>query len=182
MHPRRLYGTGWKNATLTAEVAALYASAVEELKALGANVVEDPFKGSGFAELSKYPMGGYDDGGTETVAYDFYNYLKGFGIESLDAFVKLVGVSPFAAGEPLAGYLDTLPELVKSLLDPTVLPDLTAFDAQKAAYLRILKEVMEKYSLDALVYPHAVTVLPNISGDGFIQETTVRSPPCNLQL
>jgi amidase len=40
-----LYGTGWENLPLTLPVAKLYATAIEELKGLGATVVKDTFKG-----------------------------------------------------------------------------------------------------------------------------------------
>jgi amidase len=73
---------------------------VEELKGLGATVIDDPFAGTGFADL-KYPIIGYDKRGSESVAYDFYVYLQGLGIDGLDELKDIVGVSPFDPDQPL---------------------------------------------------------------------------------
>jgi amidase len=90
-----LYGAGWKDTPLSPAVQKLYAAAVGDLKALGAEVVEDPFAGTGLNAL--------ESSGLEALPYDLNAFLKTLGFESLAAFVKRVGVSPFDYGEPLAG-------------------------------------------------------------------------------
>src|SRR5690348_8872339 len=50
-----LYGPGWRSGTageLSPETQTLYDKAVKELEAQGATVVEDPFAGSGFADVT----------------------------------------------------------------------------------------------------------------------------------
>ena len=110
-----LYGPSWGPEDLSPEVAALYAVAVAELKALGATVVEDPFAGTGFAKL-KFPQDGYDKRGSESVAYDFYYYLKGLGIDGFDEFRDIVGVSPFDKGQPLGNRQEGLPPAESAIL------------------------------------------------------------------
>ena len=46
-----LYGTGWRNVTLNETTQKLYDSAVEELKELGATVIQDPFVGAHIAAV-----------------------------------------------------------------------------------------------------------------------------------
>ena len=99
-----LYGPSWAPAAeaLSPEVQELYDTAVVELQALGATVVEDPFAGTGFAEL-KFPQIGYDKRGSESVAYDFYYYARDtLGITGFDEFRDIVGVTPFDEGQPLS--------------------------------------------------------------------------------
>ena len=45
------YGPGWRNLPLSEEAAALYRRALGEIEAQVAILVEDPFAGSGFADL-----------------------------------------------------------------------------------------------------------------------------------
>jgi amidase len=47
------YGPGWRNLPLSEGAAALYRRALGEIEAQGAILVEDPFAGSGFADLRK---------------------------------------------------------------------------------------------------------------------------------
>jgi Asp-tRNA(Asn)/Glu-tRNA(Gln) amidotransferase A subunit family amidase len=74
-----LYGPGWRNNNpLSDECGALYARAVNELKSLGAVVVEDPFAGSGFASLANQDVE-FDDRGLESIAYDMELFLRRLG-------------------------------------------------------------------------------------------------------
>jgi amidase len=167
-----LYGLGWKRLPLSPEIQRLYGSAVKEIEALGATTIRDPFKGSGIANLANLTTG-YDPRGTESVANDFNKYLKGLGIASLDSFVNKVGADPFAPGNTLYSNIDALPEFATSLQDPSAEPDLSTFDSIKASYLRIFKKVFKEYELDALVFPHAREILPDIAATAAINETTV---------
>ena len=48
-----LYGPGWRTLPLSEETTALYKSTQNELVKLGAELVADPFAGSGFVDLRK---------------------------------------------------------------------------------------------------------------------------------
>jgi amidase len=167
-----LYGHGWNLLDLSEETRSLYDRAVRELQAQGAIVVEDPFAGSGFAELA-LPDVGYDYRGTESVAFDYTNYLKGLGVDSLDAFRELIGISPFDDGGPLHYYADLLPVLKDSLNHPADPPDLSGFNQLRAQYLTIFNRVFKAHHLDAVMFPQAIEALPPLFSDVFIAETTV---------
>ena len=102
-----LYGPGWRSeGIIVPEVAALYAQATDELVALGATVVEDPFAGTGFADVGASDAYGFGFAGA---AYDFQNYLKGLDIASFAEFVEIVGASPATPEGPLSFILDDVP-------------------------------------------------------------------------
>ena len=172
-----LYGRGWRLADLSDETSSLYRKAVKELEAQGATLVEDPFAGSGFAELA-LPDQPYDFRGTESAAFDFTNYLKGLGVRSIDALRDLVHVAPFDDGAPLHYYADLLPVLKESLNHPDRRPDLSEFNRLRESYLRIFNHVMQVKHLDALVFPQAIESIPALFSDTFISETTVS--PLNI--
>ena len=64
------YGPGWRNLPLSDEATALYRRALAEIEAQGAILVEDPFAGSGFADLRTPTVPGeeYDARGLEVTA------------------------------------------------------------------------------------------------------------------
>ncbi|WP_437669175.1 amidase [Sorangium sp. So ce131] len=166
-----LYGQGWRLNALSPETQALYDAAVEELEIEGATVVEDPFIGRGFADLA---LAGepYDMRGTESVAYDFQQYLKGVTYQgvvvgSIDGLSAITGVSPFAQnGGPLAWYVDKLPVLASSLSHPDDAPDLSGFWSLRDQYLNTFNSVMEDNDLDVLVFPQTYDTIPALIGDG----------------
>ncbi|HUG25798.1 MAG TPA: amidase, partial [Albitalea sp.] len=135
-------------------------------------LVADPFAGSGFAELALVDEP-YDFRGTESAAYDLQLYLKGLGVPSLAALKQLTGASPFDAGEPLNWYAEALPVLQASLADPSLPPDLSEFQALRAAYRQIFQQVLDANGLDAMVLPQTTEALPGLFSDGVISETTV---------
>jgi amidase/aspartyl-tRNA(Asn)/glutamyl-tRNA(Gln) amidotransferase subunit A len=157
---------------LSDETEALYESAIAELVAQGAVVIEDPFAGSGLAELA-LPDEPYDYRGTESAAYDLTKYLQRLGLPSLEALRQLIGVSPFEEGQPLRWYVDVLPALAASLQDPSVEPDLDPFLDLKQAYLAVFNQVMAAHHLDALVFPQTTEAIPGLFSAEFISETTV---------
>ena len=167
-----LYGPGWRSLPLSDETQALYESAIAELVAQGAIVIEDPFAGSGLAELA-LPDEPYDYRGTESAAYDLTQYLQRLGVPSLEALRQLIGVSPFDEGQPLRWYVDVLPALAASLQDPSVEPDLSVVVDLKTAYLAVFNQVMAAHNLDALVFPQTTQAIPALFSDEFISETTV---------
>ncbi|ADV65970.1 amidase [Deinococcus maricopensis] len=164
-----LYGPGWKAAPLSEETQRLYARAQDHLRTLGAVLVPDPFRGSGLVDLGRtYPT----TVGFESVAADLHRYLARYGpgapVRSLPALRRLG--DPFGPG----GVLEDLHDRVAaSLADPDAPPDLTAFRAARAAYVRVMGAVMDAHALDALVFPQRTADLPPLNGEADIEATTV---------
>ena len=139
----------------------------------GATVIEDPFAGSGFAELAKMVDDYYDPRGLESLPFDLNLYLKDLGIDSLAEFERMLPVSPFAEGEILHWYVEHIPGLEKSIDDPQSLPDLDSFYEARQAYRDTFDAVFKKHNLDAVVLPHAIAPLPDLDSEEYIRETTV---------
>ncbi|WP_082377908.1 amidase [Pseudomonas sp. RIT-PI-q] len=175
-----LFGPGWRNVTLTAETQILYARAVEELEALGAIVIHDPFARSGFSEVAKPSkldgLNGYDARGEESVAHDLENYFNRLGstapIRSLKDLIDVTGQDPFADGGYLA-YHHELDGFTESLADVTKAPNLTSFLHARELYISIFNEVMSQHQLDALVFPQMRRETPLLFSSEVILETTV---------
>ncbi len=174
-----LYGPGWRDRPLSDEATALYARATDELAALGATPVPDPFAGSGFADLGR-PVPGldhYDARGMECVPYDLHTYLQRMGpdvaLPTYDAFAAATAAAdPFAPGGVLA-YLTGLEGFPACRANPTAPPDLSAFAALREATLAIFDAVMDHHRLDALVFPQMRDELPPLHGPGTLHETSV---------
>lgn len=159
-----LYGPGWRvgnNAALDAETAELYAKAVEQLEEQGATVVEDPFAGSGFAELRS--AGGATGGGNNWAVNE---YLKRLGPSA--AVHSVAELNDWADANGFAS--DT--RINNMLADATVEPDLSAFLANRDNYVRIFNQVMDEHDLDALVYPQQVREIGPLFG-GSVAASTV---------
>ncbi|WP_433937255.1 amidase [Sorangium cellulosum] len=172
-----LYGPGWRLSDLSPETQALYERTIEELEIQGATVVEDPFAGSGFAELA-LPGEPYDFRGTESAAHDFQSYLGGLTfngdvVGTIDELTLITGVSPFQPdGGPLSWYADALPVLADSLLHPEDLPDLSDFWALRGQYLGIFDAVMAAHDLDALAFPQTYEEVPALFSSATYAATT----------
>ena len=174
-----LYGPGWRAQPLSAGTQALYARAADELRAQGAVLVEDPFAGSGFAELRQPtpPLANFDARGLESVPYDLHQYLQRLGpdaaIKTFAEFAKATArESAFGPGGVLS-FMHSLPQFVACLASPTTPPDLSEFIALKERYLQIVDDVFARHRLDGLVFPQMREELPAIHSGGTIQETTV---------
>ena len=136
------YGPGWRNLPLSEEAAALYRRALAEIEAQGAILVEDPFAGSGFADLRTPTVPGeeYDARGLESLPYDLGKYLERLGPEAaIKTFAEFAAATkaedPFAP----AGVLSYMPRLAAfnaCLADPTKPPDMSAFIALREKHLR----------------------------------------------
>lgn len=167
-----LYGPGWRTQELSDETKKLYASAIEILKAQGAEVVEDPFAGTGLAE---YVSSKNTFLGMETFFYDLEKYLKNLNPEDKTLSIKTVfdkaGAVPWTEDGPLALVSDFVNE-EKAMADHSVLPDLTEFNEVKGELLRIIYQVIEDQQLDGFVYPQMPTAIPNIQEEN-IQSTTI---------
>lgn len=174
-----LYGPGWRNRPLSDTTQALYARAQGEMTGLGATMVADPFKDSGFADLGQPvpSLDHYDARGMECVPYDMMLYLKRLGsgnpFASYEDFAKAVSAEdPFAPSGVLA-FMNHMPELLECMADPEMPPSMEAFLKVREQYLSIFDAVMAEHQLDALVFPQMRDPLPLRVGAEGIHETTV---------
>ena len=156
-----LYGTGWRTKPLSDEAQKLYDGAMAEVAARGAVLVPDPFAGSGFAALST--GADFDPRGIESVVWDMEQFIRRFGNDApVRSFTELndkVRIKPFAKDGP-GGKSGEMPQLAASLKDPAAVPDLSSFIAAREAYLDCVNQVMEKHSLDVLIFPQTSADLP----------------------
>jgi amidase len=174
-----LYGAGWRNQALSTETQNLYNRAADELKALGAILVDDPFKGSGFAELRvpTTPLPNFDARGMESVPYDLHKYLERLGpnaaLKSFSEFAEATARDSAFGPKGVLSFMHSLPQFVACLQAPTTPPDMSDFIALKESYLHIVEEVFARERLDGLVFPQMREELPLIKTGRTIQETTV---------
>lgn len=171
-----LYGSGWRTKPLHPETEKLYKTAVAELEARGAVLVDDPFNGTGFSDIAAPSTGFFDSRGVEAIIYDLQLYLDRLGpsaaAKTVDEFVKLAGKDPLGSGETLAIYKDH-PVLQASLKDPRAPPDLSEFLAAKTEYIKVFNKVMDDNKLDALAFPQTESPLPGIFSDDYYPAATV---------
>ena len=174
-----LYGMGWRNQPLSPEATTLYVRAQGELQACGAVLVEDPFAGSGFADLrvSTPPLANFDARGLESIPFDLQQYLQRLGpdaaLKTFADFAKATArENAFGPGGVLS-FMPNLPQFGPCLAAPAVPPDLSDFIALKAKYLTLAEQVFARERLDGLVFPQMREALPPLNGPQTIQETTV---------
>jgi amidase len=172
-----LYGLGWRAAPLSPTAEALFAQACEGLRELGAELVPDPFAGSGFADIARFlRCMPYDARGEESVVYDFERYLAAFGpespIHSIESLKRRTGADPFDRSGPLA-YLWEMEEFPALLADYRHPPDLSAFLSAREQYLRVFDDVMAAHRLDAMVMPQTRAEPPLLGSPDPILETAV---------
>jgi Asp-tRNA(Asn)/Glu-tRNA(Gln) amidotransferase A subunit family amidase len=174
-----LYGPGWRNQALSDETASQYSRVKGELRALGAVLAEDPFLGSGFADLRTPtpPLMQFDARGLESVPFDMQKYLERLGPDAaLHSFAEFAAATaskdPFGPSGVL-NFMSMLPQFAACLADPTRPPDLSEFIAAREAYLEIFDSVFARERLDALVFPQMRDPLPALRGTEMIHETTV---------
>jgi Asp-tRNA(Asn)/Glu-tRNA(Gln) amidotransferase A subunit family amidase len=174
-----LYGPGWRNQPLSAETKRIYDRAARELEAQGAILIEDPFAGTGFADLRQttLPLPNFDARGMESVPYDLQKYLERLGpnaaIKSFKEFAEATASEACFGPDGVLSFMNTLPQFRACLQSPTTPPDLSDFISLKDSYLRIVDEVFNQNGLDALVFPQIREELPLINLGQTIQETTV---------
>jgi Asp-tRNA(Asn)/Glu-tRNA(Gln) amidotransferase A subunit family amidase len=174
-----LYGQGWRNQPLSDEATSLYERAQTELAALGAELVADPFAGSGFAELrqSTVPGGEFDARGLESVPYDLQKYLERLGpdaaLKTFAEFAAATAAEDAFGPTGVLGFMPNLPQFGPCLADPSRPPDLSDFIAAREAYLAIFEDVFAAARLDALCFPQMRMELGPLHGGGRIHETTV---------
>jgi Asp-tRNA(Asn)/Glu-tRNA(Gln) amidotransferase A subunit family amidase len=157
-HRFGLVGPGWRDQflPLAPETEARYREAVEELEALGAEAVEDPFEDRGFVELydehPRVPTQG---------AHDMFLYLQGLGDGA--AFHSVPEWEALAGREfPRARNRDG--EVV-----PPTRPSATeagdAYQAWRRDLLALFRSVLEDDELDGLFFPQAGAPAPDLVED-----------------
>jgi len=172
-----LYGPGWrKNAPLSAETDALYATAAAEVAACGATLVDDPFAGTNFADLAMQGVE-FDARGLESIIYDVDLFLRRMGpssaAPSFAVLKALVPHDPFAPDGLLGGLPKMFETVRRSLDDPTAPPDLGPFLALRDAYMSAFEAALDKHGLDGLVFPQTFAEPPGVFGKAAYPATTV---------
>jgi amidase len=174
-----LYGAGWRNQPLSEEAAALYEQAKGELRSLGAVLIDDPFAGSGLADLRvpTPPTPNFDARGMESITYDLHKYLERLGpqspVKTYSEFATLIADADVFGHDGMLNFMRSLPQFNSTLAHPESPPDISEFVALKARYLRIFNRVVKEAGLDALVFPQMRCELPALYSGETIQETTV---------
>lgn len=173
------YGPGWRNLPLSDEATALYRRALGEIEAQGAILIEDPFAGSGFADLRAPTVPGeeYDARGLESLPYDLGKYLERLGPDAaLKTFAEFAAATkaedPFAPTGVLS-YMPRLPAFNACLANPTKPPNMSPFIALREKHLSIFNEVFARHRLDAVVFPQMREPLAAREAKDIIHETTV---------
>ncbi|WP_252315775.1 amidase [Sinobaca sp. H24] len=175
-----LYGAEWReDGELSEETQMLYDRSVTELEAQGAEVISDPFEGSGFAAFTEEAGNvGYD-----AFIYDLNNYLQDLdpGNESLNVneVFDEAGEVPWTEEGPLSNLLERGVDFEGTLEDPETMPDQSEFEDIKAEYVEIITDVMEEQDLDGFVYPQMSEEIPALADqESNIEATTV--PEINI--
>ncbi len=137
-----LVGPGWRTSflPLAPETAAHYADAVQAVEAEGAEVVEDPFAGSGWVELyGERP-------GAPSGSHDMAVYLRGLGPS---AAFRSVEEWEALAGRDFRGGRRSPP------VAPTATEEGDAFQAWRKEMRELFRAVMDEHELDGLFFPQA---------------------------
>ena len=145
-----LVGTGWREQWLPLDplTEVEYRKAVDVLIGLGAEVVEDPFEGSGFRELYR------EQARVSTSTYDQALYFRGLGpnapFNSIAEWEELTGRS-FGRGRGRRGGPPPVPAL------PSATESGDAFQAWRIEIRALFRGVMEEHDLDGLFFPQSGT-------------------------
>ncbi len=181
------YGDSWRHQPLTDEVKAMYDKTLAELKARGAVLVADPFKGSNIADIVGKEVVYQYLGQGSALPHDLEIYLNRFGedapIHSYAGLKKALGFDPFLtsrlsftttwkqAKSPdelmalLADFTgkEVYPEAIAPKPEDYInAPDISTFVKLREKYLRIFNKVMDEHNLDALVYPQIWSTPPTL--------------------
>jgi amidase len=173
------YGPGWRAQPLSAEAAQLYERALIELVTLGAELVDDPFARSGFAELRRTTPGiaDSDERGLESLPFDLHHYLLRLGpdaaLNTFADFIRATAQEDAFGPDGKLHFMQGVPGFLDCLAAPTVAPDQTAFIALRERYQSLFDDTFHQHRLDALIFPQMRSELPALFSDGCIAETTV---------
>lgn len=181
-----LHGPGWRKQDaglrgqpLSPEIDLAYRQAQRQLTAGGAELIADPFAGSGFADLVQMVGSSdeYDVRGMESLPYDLDVFLRNLGpkapIRSFAEFCRATKEEDPFAPTGVLNYLTGFAEFEACKADPSTPPPLTSFFAAREAYLAIFNAVMDRFALDGLVFPQMCDPVPKRGAGVGIRETTV---------
>lgn len=144
-----LVGTGWRDdfVPLDPDTEEQYRRAIDVLKGLGAEVVEDPFAGTGFVDLydeqPRVPTQG---------AHDMLVYMQGLGpgapFDSIEEWEMLSG-RPYTRGQ---GRGDAPPPAPAR---PSATEEGDAYQAWRHAIRNLFRGVLREHRLDGLFFPQS---------------------------
>ncbi|MDH3272622.1 MAG: amidase [Gemmatimonadota bacterium] len=143
-----LVGTGWRDdyVPLDPTTAEHYERAVATLKSLGAEVVDDPFSGSGFVEL-------YDERPNvrSQSAYDMLLYLRGLGADA--PFDSIEDWEALSGREYTRGRRgDQEPPAPAR---PSATEEGDAYQAWRHQIRGLFRSVLQEHRLDGLFFPQS---------------------------
>jgi len=150
-----LVGVGWRDdyVPLDSLTARHYRAAVELLKSLGAEVVEDPFAGRGFVE--RY---GERTRASSQGTHDMFVYLQGLGpdapFNSIEGWELLSG-REYSRGRGRGGSEGDRPPPVPARPSATEQGD--AYQAWRFGFRNLFRSVLEDNELDGLFFPQSGT-------------------------
>lgn len=143
-----LVGPGWRDTflPLAPETEGLYRDAVRVLEAEGAEVVEDPFAGSGWTELyAERPSVPSVDG------HGMLVYLQGLGA---DAAFRTIDEWEALSGRPFRQERERTQERPPPAA-PTATEEGDAYQAWRMKLRALFRSVVEAHDLDGLFFPQA---------------------------
>jgi Asp-tRNA(Asn)/Glu-tRNA(Gln) amidotransferase A subunit family amidase len=173
------YGPGWRAQPLSIEAAQLYERVQTELSTLGAQLVQDPFAQSGFADLCRpTPSHSEDDNrGLESLPFDLHQYLTHLGpdaaLKTFQDFVHATADEDAFGPNGKLHFMHGVPGFAECLAAPTVAPNQAEFIALREHYLALFDQVFHRHRLDALIFPQMRSELPGLIDARPIAETTV---------
>ena len=164
-----LVGEGWRTTylPLAPETEALYREAIGVLEAEGAEVVEDPFLGTGFVEKYRERRGARSEGEDEMLAY-----LQGLGdgaaFHSIEEWEELSGRA-FRRGEG-RGRSEAQPDSVRAQPPSGQRGSGSAeagpsFQDWRTEIQALFIGVLEEHELDGLFFPQAGAPIPDLVED-----------------
>jgi len=164
-----LVGEGWRTTflPLAPETEAFYEEAVEALRREGAEVMDDPFFGSGF--IQKYQERRFARSGeTDEMA----TYLRGLGegapFNSIDEWEELSG-RPFRRGRREGGSREVLDSLRarSGAAAPRreTPPNAPSFEEWRGEIQALFRRVLDENDLDGLFFPQAGAPIPDLVED-----------------
>jgi len=158
-----LVGPGWRNSylPLAPETEALYREAIAELRAQGAEVVEDPFQGTSFIELYR------EQPRSSTSAYDMFVYFQGLGegaaFHSAEEWEALTGESFRGRGGSGRGRGGG--RTPRGPARPSATESGDAYQGWRVQIRALFREVLETHELDGLFFPQAGAPIPSMVED-----------------
>lgn len=149
-----LVGEGWRTSflPLAPETEALYMEAITMLEAQGAEVVEDPFLGSGFLELYRKRRAVRSERVDEMLIY-----LQGLGEDA--SFNTIKEWEALTGEEFRRSRRPRNPERSRPSESSGSFPD------WRMEIQTLFRSVLEKYRLDGLFFPQAGSPIPDLIED-----------------